>query len=111
MIQCDAKMGSAKVKVTFILADNGYGLDDKVVAVVGDFNEWDPTTVPMAKQGEERVATVALAPGRRYGFRYLCEDGTWLNDEAADAYEPNEFGVENSILDLTSVADAGLHGE
>jgi len=23
-----------------------------------------------------------------------------MNDEDADAYEPNEFGVDNSILDL-----------
>ncbi|MGH9164314.1 MAG: isoamylase early set domain-containing protein [Acidimicrobiales bacterium] len=104
MIQCDTKKGRAKVKVTFILADNGYGLDDQVVSVVGDFNDWDPTAVPMAKKGEERVATVALVPGRRYGFRYLTEAGQWLNDEAAHAYEPNEFGVENSILDLSSIA-------
>ncbi|MGH9149271.1 MAG: isoamylase early set domain-containing protein [Acidimicrobiales bacterium] len=99
MIQCEAKRGTPQVKVTFILADDGYG-----VAVVGDFNGWDPTAAPMAKKGAQRVATMVLAPGRRYGFRYLCEDGKWLNDEAADAYEPNAFGVDNSVLDLTGVA-------
>ncbi|MGH9181890.1 MAG: glycoside hydrolase, partial [Acidimicrobiales bacterium] len=66
--------------------------------------DWDPTAVPMARKGDKQVATVALVPGRRYGFRYLTEAGQWLNDEAADAYEPNEFGVENSILDLTDIA-------
>ncbi len=101
MIQCDVQKGSAKVKVTFTLAEDS--LDGQVVAVVGDFNDWDPTAVPMAHKGGKRVATVTLVPGRRYGFRYLTERGQWLNDEAADAYEPNEFGVDNSILDLTRI--------
>ena len=31
-------------------------------------------------------------------FRYLLNDTVWVNDEEADAYRPNEFGEENSIL-------------
>ncbi|MEO6121274.1 MAG: isoamylase early set domain-containing protein [Acidimicrobiales bacterium] len=104
MIQCDTNKRSAKVKVTFTLEDNGHGLEGQAVAVVGDFNDWDPTAIPMARKGDKRVATVALVAGRRYGFRYLTEAGQWINDEAAHAYESNEFGVENSILDLTSLA-------
>jgi hypothetical protein len=31
-------------------------------------------------------------------FRYLVDEQTWLNDNAADAYVANEFGGENSIV-------------
>ncbi|MGH9222370.1 MAG: isoamylase early set domain-containing protein [Acidimicrobiales bacterium] len=90
------------MKVTFTLAQDG--LDGQAVAVVGDFNDWDPAAAPMTRKGGARLAAVSVAAGARYAFRYLCEDGQWLNDEAADAYEPNEFGVDNSILDLTGTA-------
>jgi hypothetical protein len=99
MIRCAVKKGTDQVRATFVVPDGGlYG---HLVAVVGDFNGWDPTAAPMRKQGDGRVATVTLQPGRRYAFRYVCDDGAWFNDEAADAYEPNSFGVDNSILDLT----------
>jgi 1,4-alpha-glucan branching enzyme len=87
------------MRATFAVPEAG--LDGHVVAVVGDFNGWDPTAAPMQKQGDRRTATLTLQTGRRYAFRYLCDDGAWFNDEAADAYEPNDFGVDNSILDLS----------
>jgi len=99
VIRCDAKKGSGYVTVTFTLSEGG--LDDQAVAVVGDFNEWDPTVAPMVKKGRQRTATVIMPAGRRYAFRYLSEEGRWWNDNAAHAYEPNEFGVDNSILDLS----------
>jgi hypothetical protein len=98
MIRCAPKKGTDQVRATFVVADEGlYG---HLVAVVGDFNGWDPTTTPMRKEGNGRVATVSLQAGRRYAFRYLS-DGVWFNDDTADAYEPNDLGVDNSILDLT----------
>ena len=30
--------------------------------------------------------------------RYLVDGQMWANDEAADAYAPNEFGSDNSIV-------------
>lgn len=99
MISCARKKGTEQVRATFVVpSDHLYG---HVVAVVGDFNDWDPTAAPMRQEGDGRTATVTLQAGRRYGFRYLCDDGAWFNDEAADAYEPNGFGGDNSILDLT----------
>lgn len=100
MIRCQAKKGTNQVRVTFTVPEEHlYG---RVVALVGDFNDWDASAAPMRREGDGRVATVTLRAGNRYAFRYLC-DGVWFNDEAADAYEPNEFGVDNSILDLTAV--------
>ncbi len=31
-------------------------------------------------------------------FRYLASGGAWINDEAADAYVPNDHGTENCVV-------------
>lgn len=104
MIEYEAPKGSAEVKVVFTLVPNG--LEDQALAVVGDFNGWDPSAHPF-DLGPDGVsqATIVVPAGGRYAFRYLAEHGTWLNDEAAHHYESNGMGAENSILDLTH-----LHG-
>lgn len=67
------------------------------VSVVGDFNDWQPIAMKSAKKGPFR-AKVRLPKNGRYQFRYLVDGNSWLNDEAADAYEPNEHGSENSVV-------------
>lgn len=83
------------VKVTFLLPTHTHA---NHVHVVGDFNDWQGST-PMKhqKDGSWR-ANVDLAPGRDYQFRYLVDGNHWVNDEAADAYVPNPFGADNSLL-------------
>ena len=49
------------------------------------------------KDGSFRVA-VALEPGRSYRFRYLLDGTRWENDWAADAYVPNEYGGDDSVV-------------
>ena len=99
MIRCQPKPGTEQVKVTFVLPEAG--IDGQRVAVVGDFNDWDPTARPLRKHRDERSASVVLDAGRRYAFRYLAEGGRWFNDEAADDNRPNEHGGSDSVLDLT----------
>ncbi len=43
-------------------------------------------------------ATLELDPGREYEFRYLVDGKSWVNDDAADAYVPNPFGGDNSVV-------------
>jgi 1,4-alpha-glucan branching enzyme len=74
---------------------------DRQVAVVGDFNGWDPTATPMRKRGDVRTATVTLPAGREYRFRYLDALGRWHDDPAADAVEPSGYGSTDCIIDLT----------
>ncbi len=102
MIRCEpAKGDKDKVKVTFSLpAEEPAGK----VAVVGDFNGWDPSSTVLRKRGETRTASVTLDQGRRYSFRYCTSDGRWFNDEAAHAYERNEFGDDNAVIDLSGSA-------
>jgi 1,4-alpha-glucan branching enzyme len=71
------------------------------VCVVGEFNDWSRTANPMERDGDEFVARIALPPGRAYRFRYLLDGERWENDWSADTYVPNEFGGDDSVIDLT----------
>ena len=70
------------------------------VTLVGDFNGWSHDANPMQSDGERWRCTVRLAPGRRYRFRYLVDGNHWENDWQADAYEPNDHGSDDSVIDL-----------
>jgi hypothetical protein len=90
--------GNGFVLVTFRLPNvNG----SKHISLVGEFNAWCPTANPLEPDGDELVAQVLLPAGRSYRFRYLVEDDRWLNDWAADSYTNNEFGGDDSVVDLT----------
>lgn len=91
------------VLVTFRLPDAGVA---ERVCVVGEFNEWSRTATPMELEDDGFVARVALAPNRSYRFRYLLDDTRWENDWCADRYVANEFGGDDSVIDVLSSAGA-----
>lgn len=71
------------------------------VAVAGDFNEWSVRTHEMGQRDDGSFAiTLELEPGRTYCYRYWVDDERWENDWSADAYVPNEYGGDNSMIDL-----------
>lgn len=80
----------------FILPDK---VDAESVALHGDFTKWEKKPLKMKhyKDGNFKVS-VLLKPGKQYRFRYLLDDERWENDWQADAYAPNEFGSEDSIV-------------
>ena len=41
---------------------------------------------------------VSLPTEQSYRFRYLLDGERWDNDWAADAYVPNEFGSDDSLI-------------
>ncbi len=85
--------------VTFRVPKSDAG-DAAKAAVVGEFNDWQTAATPMTrlKDGSFK-ATVDLAPGREYQFRYLLDDGRWINDTEAEALVPTEFhDAENSVV-------------
>ena len=85
-------------KVTFELpAEAGAG----AVALCGDFNEWSESGTPMTKRKDGRFsATVTLDTGRRYRFRYLVDGERWENDWDADGYVRNDFGGDDSVVEV-----------
>jgi len=103
MIRCKPMKGGKQVKVSFVVAEDG--MAGQALAVVGDFNDWDPTATPMRPEGELRSATITLPAGERYAFRYLAEGGRWFNDDDAHGYQANGFGGHDCVLDLSSASE------
>lgn len=69
--------------------------------VCGDFNDWSQTATPLERRDDGSLAaTVELRAGRSYRFRYLLADGRWENDWHADAYVPNGFGGDDSVVEV-----------
>jgi 1,4-alpha-glucan branching enzyme len=94
--------------VTFRLPGELAGRD---VHVVGEFNGWDREATPLLEQDGVLVATVRMRFGRRYRFRYLLDRERWQNDWEAHDYEPNEFGGDDSVVDVTRVGDDAQAGD
>lgn len=85
-------------RVTFSLPE---GVTAKKVALCGDFNEWDPSSHPMKKRKSGMYSlTLSLPADKRYHFRYLLDGKRWENDWNADSYESNEFGTEDSVIEV-----------
>ena len=95
MIKQTPVKGSKKVKVNFVLPKESTA---GTVSVVGDFNGWDPYVHPLKPRSNgTKSVTVTLPVSQRFAFRYLDEQGQWLDDDAVDR-EPNNFGGVNGVL-------------
>jgi len=85
-------------RVTFKLpAEVGAGAAN----IVGDFNGWntDSHAMKKLKDGSFSIA-LSLTPGKAYRFRYLLDGERWENDWEADAYLPNSYGEDDSVVEV-----------
>jgi 1,4-alpha-glucan branching enzyme len=71
----------------------------ETAALAGKFNSWSlqESTMKKLKNGSFSV-TLSLQAGNSYPFRYVLNGNTWVNDEEANSYLPNEYGEENSVV-------------
>lgn len=86
-------------KVTFRL-NRKQTKSAKTVHIVGEFNNWDVSSIPMKrlKRGAFN-AVIDLEKGREYQFCYLLNGTDWENDGNADRYVSTPYGdVENSVV-------------
>lgn len=68
----------------------------KKVALAGDFNNWNPGSLIMKREGDEWVFPVHLSIGKhRYKF---IVDGQWILDPFNKLWEQNEHNTGNSIV-------------
>ena len=70
------------------------------VAVLGDFNSWDPEQsfdMKKLKNGTFKT-TIDLEVGHEYQFRYLVDGQVWVNDNQADKYVPTGLGIEDNCV-------------
>ncbi len=70
------------------------------VALVGDFNDWDPQTLPLVRRGGSWSVTLRLPPGR-YRYAFVADGDRWLNDPSHPA-APDEFGTPTSVITVAN---------
>lgn len=70
--------------------------------LLGDFNNWDSNNgVALKKQKDGSLkASLDLQSGS-YEYRYLLNDGRWVNDTQASTYNfVSEFSIENCVIEV-----------
>lgn len=102
MLEKQASPDSDLVQVTFTVPPEAGATS---ACLVGDFNGWSTSETPMHPQPEGGFAvSLALPAGESHRFRYLLDGERWENDWAADAYVPNDFGGNDSLVDLAGAS-------
>lgn len=66
------------------------------VALVGDFNDWNPGANPLEQRGEAWSLTLELPPGR-YRYAYLVDGRRWLPDPGLPAAD-DDFDTPTSVI-------------
>lgn len=89
-------------QITFSLPLEALGQATEAL-LLGDFNNWNPeqaTKLTVQADGTLR-ADVLLETGKTYEYRFLLNDGRWINDSKAQAYvyKP-ELNVENAVITI-----------
>ena len=74
----------------------------KSIAVVGDFNDWDPTRNLLTDENNDGIWTVTLKlePGR-YEYMFILDGQKWVPDPSAYRYVSDGFGNKNAILEIS----------
>jgi hypothetical protein len=69
------------------------------VAVVGDFNDWDPAATPLHPTGDRGtwVVELRLKPGR-YHYTFLIDGRRWERDPREAPATGSDFGAPVSVL-------------
>ncbi len=95
-------------KVTFTLSAEVVGAATSGL-LLGEFNNWnynDGINLKKQKDGT-MTATASLEPGKRYEYRYLLNDGRWVNDHSAAHYvHISGFQVENCVINVEEETQA-----
>ena len=95
MIQQDLSPHQDRVRVTFSIPCSIWA---DTIHLVGDFNNWNPTSHPLALNEECWSITLELEKNQEYRYRYLFNGTDWCNDSNADKYLPNPYGGEDSVV-------------
>jgi 1,4-alpha-glucan branching enzyme len=103
-VTLDKRAASASGRVTVI-----FRVPPEVAAsraeLLGDFTEWSPVAMQPTDDGGHEAA-IDLDGGAAYRFRYLLDGERWANDWAADGYIANDYGSDDSVVDLTANGSA-----
>ena len=72
------------------------------IAVVGDFNDWDPDRNPLTDVNHDGLwtTTLKLEPGR-YEYMFIIDGQKWVPDPSAYQYVNDGFGNKNAVLEIS----------
>ena len=81
--------------VGITLANGTYGLG----VLTGDFNNWHPTSTPLASDESGLWLTEIQPPqAGRYRYKFIVDSQKWIEDQNNGMKEPDHYGGLNSIL-------------
>jgi 1,4-alpha-glucan branching enzyme len=69
----------------------------RCVYLVGDFNQWNPTTVRMVPGKDGRFRAKLRLPPGEYQYKFVA-DGVWLNDPDAERQVVNSYKALSSVV-------------
>jgi hypothetical protein len=71
---------------------------DSAVALVGDFNDWDPRATPLQPRADNLWSVVVpLRPGR-YHYTFVVDGTRWSRDPSAPRALEDDFGTPTSVI-------------
>lgn len=90
-----ARAGTTHEVVRFVIA----APSAHDVALVGDFNGWNPTATPLSRDsaGSVWVVTMPLAAGT-YQYAFVVDGQAWVADPSGVIALEDEFGTPSSLL-------------
>lgn len=74
----------------------------KSIAVVGDFNDWEPDRDLLIDENNDGIwsVTLKLEPGR-YEYMFILDGQEWVPDPSAYRYVSDGFGNKNAVLEIS----------
>jgi 1,4-alpha-glucan branching enzyme len=78
--------------VTFALSAPAAGR----VALIGDFNDWNPDANPLEQSRSQWSVTLKLKPGR-YRYSFVVDGSSWQADPHTPVAE-DDFGTPTSVI-------------
>jgi len=68
------------------------------VAVVGDFNDWDPAASPLIHSGGGTWTVEVALPSGSHRYAFVIDGNRWLADPTSAGRVVDDFGDGNSIV-------------
>jgi 1,4-alpha-glucan branching enzyme len=89
--------GNSTMRITFRVSKQLWA---DQVALIGEFNNWDPHThlLQQTHLDTDWHITLELERGHSYHFRYLVDGESWMDDDQADGYVLDAFGRIDSVV-------------
>ena len=68
------------------------------VALVGEFNDWDPAATPMARAGGGAWHVALPLTRGRHVYAFIVDGSSWVADPQAPIAPERWFGAQNSVV-------------